>query len=201
MNLAASITEPNQQSWAYRLIAEALADVKPEKAKQVLELAAHSLDSDRNSAMGLHISTTMGGLLPVYEKLAPEKMRSLIWQTVYLAQPKSRWNDNGPTPLTHIQNAAATISRYDRQLANALDIGEQEVPRNFDPTRSATNFITLKPEQLTEFLKDLEEQRTSNALRPRETVIEMLMGTDAEFWAAVSKPSFLQYLSDRFEEH
>ncbi len=199
LKLAASIEEPNQRAWAFGVIAMRLNDANPEAAQRALVTAIDSLNTSDQSESRLSSASTTAGLLPIAEKVAPEKMSSLIWQSVYLAIPRSRWNTGGGSKASKIQSAAAAISRYDGAIAAAL-VGDKEIEIGTDVDRSAANQVALDVAGLPEFLKRLEATRHSGAFDPRGIAIGLLMNSESGFWDTVSKPVFLDWPSDQYEK-
>ena len=116
--LAASIKEPNQQAWAYGLMAQRLHESDPDRANQALDLAVTCLANNTTQDQSRFSSaSTSAGLLPIAEQVASEKMNSLIWKSVYLSLPRSRWNTGGGSKTLKMQTAAAAIARYDVVIA------------------------------------------------------------------------------------
>ena len=199
--LAASIEEPNQQGWAFGLIADRLNATDPARAKQALDKAAQALkDCTAEDDSWFSSASTTAGLLPIAENVAPEKINSLIWQSVYLSLPRSRWNTGGGSKALKIQSAAAAIARYDMAIAKAL-VGDKAIEIGSDVSRSATNQVALDATGLPDFLKRLDQVRHSGAFQPRQVAAGLLTSNQEQFWKTVSKPTFLNWPTRNFEEH
>ena len=199
--LADSIKEPNQKAWAFGMIAKRLASSDSTRAKLALNKATDAMKNCTSEDDNwFTAASTVGGLLPIAESVAPEKMHSMIWQSVYLAIPRSRWNIGGGSKLSKRQSAAAAISRYDISIAKVL-AGDKEIEIGSEPTRSAANQVALNLVELPEFFERLDKVRHSSAFKPRQVVAEMLGGTHESFWKSVSTPNFLYWPTPNFEDH
>ena len=201
--VAASIDESNQQAWAWGVIASKLNDSDPARAKKALENAIQALTVEkpgREAATHFSIPATLAALMPIAEKVAPEKIESMMWQSVWLTVPKSRWNMGGPSRASKRQSVAAALSRYDRELAGAL-MGDTEVVIGSDPTRSAVSQLVLDAKGISEFMDRLNNgAQFSAAFQPRAAVAQMLSGSDEKLWNEVSTPELMQWPTVRFEE-
>jgi len=198
--LAGSLDEPNQKAWAYGLMADRLHATNPKRAKEAIDLAIETMASSGTEDDAWYsTASTTAGLLQFAEKVAPEKMQTIIWQSVYLSLPRSRWNAGGASKAEKRQSAAAAIARYDIAIAKRL-AGDSKMEIGSDVTRAATNQVALDPEGLPEFLERLNDVRHSGAFHPRAVAAELLTGSDEAFWMIVSKPSLLEWPTERFEE-
>ena len=171
--LAENINEPNQKAWAYGMMAKRFSKSNRVNAKRALEKAISTLTNtpEGSTANWLHPSSTLGGLLPVVENVSPEQIESAIWQVVFLAIPHSRWSSQGSSKTSILQNAAASIARYDLKIASQL-IGTTEVEILPDPTRAVANQFVLAADKLPDFLRRLDNQRHSGAFHPRQVVCQ-----------------------------
>ena len=202
--VAASINEPNQQAWAWGSVALKLIDSDPIQAKKALENAIQALTVEKpGGEIAVHRSTpvTLAGLMPIAEKVAPEKIESMMWQAVWLTVPRSRWNLGGGSRASKRQCVAAALSRYDREVASAL-MGDTQIEIGSEPSRSAVIQVALDAAGIPEFMERLNDSKKPvPEFRPRAHVARMLSGSDEEFWNEVSLPEMLQWPTVKFEEY
>ncbi|MFK7768986.1 MAG: hypothetical protein AB8B55_17320 [Mariniblastus sp.] len=202
--VAGSIMEANQRAWAWGLIASKLAKTDSVRAKNALENAIQAISVNAPGKKSLEYfsePTTLAGLLPIVETVAPEKVESVVWEAVWLTIPRSRWNMGGDSKDTKRQSVAAAVSRYDRELANAM-MGDTQIVVGMDPSRAAVTQVALDAGGVPKFLERLNKgPRFSAAFHPRAKVAQMLSGSDEEFWDEVSLPAFLEWPTVMFEEH
>ena len=200
--VAASITEPNQQAWAWGLIALKLVETDSVKAKEALENAIKTLTPERPGSLAasyFSVPLTLAGLIPIAEKVAPEKIESMIWQTVWLTVPRSRWNMGGGSKALKRQNVAVALSRYDQELARAL-VGDARVVMGSNPSRSAVSQLLFDAQGLPEFMGRIDEKQNFHRLGVRAKLARMLSGSDEAFWNEVSLPEFMHWPIEKFED-
>ena len=201
--LAAMIEDPNQEAWALGMMALRLHQSKSDRAREALSAAIEVLSESnvRNKPVNTSLapSNTLAGLLPIAKKVAPEKMNSMIWQAVHLAIPRSRWNLGNVSKLSIIQTTASQISRYDRSIATAF-AGDQEIRIGMDEARTATNQVALDIDSLAEFLIRMEQAEQFRLHLHWSTSALLLTDSESDFWDAISKPGFLEWPSDSFED-
>jgi|GEM_PF-2877690 len=202
LSLAGSIADANQKAWALGLISLELHSDDSGKATQTLDQAIETLAAAEAELPSNFLSgaAVLAGLLPVAEKVAPAKVESMIWQSVWLAIPRSRWSTDGQANQSRVVNTAAAIARYDRSIALAL-LGNTKNEPGFLPDRAVVKQFAIDVNRLPELLWKIEsDTRYSGGLHPHEKVAEMLTGNETGFWNAVSLPSFLTWGLDRFED-
>ena len=181
------------------MIAQRLNASDPDRAKLALGNAATSLATTEDESWFSPASTT-AGLLPIAEQVAPGTIDSLIWQSVYLSLPRSRWRTGHGSKLLKIQTAAAAIARYDTAIARIL-VGDKKIEIGSDVSRTATNQVVLNAEGLPEFLKRLNKVSHSSAAQPRVVAARLLKCNEAQFWKTVSKPTWLNWPTRNYEDH
>lgn len=201
IKLVESIDEPNQQAWAYGMMAMRLKASNPQLAKDLLNRAIDGLEQAKPSSKRSHQwhsrSMTLAGLLPVAQDVCPEKVESMIWQSVFHGIPKSRWID-GPSKYMKLQIAAGGIARYNAELAKALIKG-----RKFQIDRSnkffAAHQFMIDPDSVGELIqRSMDAEPRHNA---KDHFASVLNCDEASFWKMVSKPPWLDWPTERFEEH
>ena len=201
--LAASIDEPNQRAWALGMMASRLHESQSDRAKEALLKAVDALaeptKQTRPANISLSPATTLAGLLPMAKDIAPEKMNSMIWQSVYLAVPRSRWNSGGVSKSALRQTTAAQISRYDRVIASAL-AGDQAIEQANNFGRTIPNLIALQFKSLSDELVRLDEVDTRLGPRSRRAAAHLLTASEESFWRSVSNPEYLNWPTEKFEE-
>ena len=126
-------------------------------------------------------------------------MNSMIWQSVHLAIPRSRWNMGNVSKLSIIQTTASQISRYDRSIAKAF-AGDRKIKIGMDEARTATNQVALDIDSLENFLIRMEQAGQPRRNLHRSTAAWLLTYSERIFWDAISKPGFLKWPSDSFED-
>lgn len=200
--VAESIEETNQQAWAWGMIASKLIGTDPDLSKKALQNAIDALmstDAKAKASNYFSMPKTMAGLIPIAEKVAPEKMEQMVWQSVWLAIPKSRWNLGGQSKKAKRQTAVAALSRYDRNIASAL-LGDQEIEIGWDASKSAVAQVVIDFEGVAAFIDRMNTpQDASKASEARVAVAKLLAKSDEEFWDAVSLPNMLHWPTKTFE--
>ncbi|MDB2687725.1 hypothetical protein N9Y42_11000 [Mariniblastus sp.] len=201
--LAALIDDPSQRAWALGTMASRLHESKSVRAKEALIKAVNALaePKDLNETANAYLSPSimLAGLLPMAKDIAPEKMNSMIWQSVYLAVPRSRWNLGVRSKAALRQTTAAQISRYDRGIAIAL-AGDQAIEQTNNFGRTISNLIALNFKALQDGMVRLDEVETRRGPRSHGAAAYLLTATEESFWRSVSIPDYLEWPTEKFEE-
>ncbi len=202
IQLAESIEEPTQRAWALGLIARRLADNDRATACSVLEQAISAINpNDVGSSQAMWTpSTIVAGVLPVAERIAPEKIESMIWQSVWLALPKSRWKVGNISTESRIQWTAAAIARYDRHIAEILVEGV-EFETRMNPSKAVAIQSIVDVNMLPEMVKRIDRGHVfSSAYHFGDTLTALLTEDSSAYWDTVSLPPFLEWTTDIFED-
>ena len=120
--------KPEVLPYALGLLALDLADSKPDEARAVLEESYARLNELAGDGESWQKpARAMARLLPVVERIEPDRLRERIWLTaaarVVSSEPTGSTNDDFEiaTILGQIE-IAAEVARYDREIAEALYI-------------------------------------------------------------------------------
>ena len=204
--LADSIEDQDRRTWAFGLIALQLHESNPTRANEALQKAIEAISETEEQNKFPHTSSsptnTLAGLLPIASKIAPEKMEAMIWQTIYFAFTRYHGNLGGESKLFRIQTTAAQISRYDRSIANALaGVPKVEIGNVDSGARTVANQVALNFDGLPDLLKRLDQVEDNERFRHRKDVVELLTGSEEEFWDSISKPKYLKWPTGNFEDY
>ena len=196
LELAASIEEPNQRAWAYGMIARELIPSDLPTAQRALKLARQTLNepSQQQKLSYFTASTTMAGLIPVAEQIAPGEVEELVWNVVWLAIPRSRWSGGTSSNQLRIQNSAAALARYDMAIARAL-LQQRDPAGQVEQVRSWINQLVFDPTAIEDLIA-----RPSRTNRPQTRTIKLLKSESSEFWDIASLPEFMNWPTKRFED-
>lgn len=193
--LADSIETPNDRAWALGLMALRVNEKNPTKAKLLLEKAIKTLADPNANQNHLHTSgSTMAGLLHIAQQVAPEKVKSMIWEAAFRAIPQ----DHNATANQKLQHAAGAIARFDRDLALALfDVEKLELGDSSENT--AFHQAVLKVEDLPAYAARVTAAKTS-IFHHQQKLVDVLLADEETFWQSVSKPIQMDWPTLRFEE-
>ena len=193
--LADSIETPNDRAWALGLMALRVNEKNPTKAKLLLEKAIKTLADPNANQNHLHTSgSTMAGLLHIAQQVAPEKVKSMIWEAAFRAIPQ----DHNATANQKLQHAAGAIARFDRDLALALfDVEKLELGDSSENT--AFHQAVLKVEDLPAYAARVTAAKT-RIFRHQQKLVDVLLADEETFWQSVSKPIQMDWPTLRFEE-
>ena len=193
--LADSIETPNHRAWALGLMALRVNEKNPTKAKLLLEKAIKTLADPNANQNHLHTSgSTMAGLLHIAQQVAPEKVKSMIWEAAFRAIPQ----DHNATANQKLQHAAGAIARFDRDLALALfDVEKLELGDSSENT--AFHQAVLKVEDLPAYAARVTAAKT-RIFRHQQKLVDVLLADEETFWQSVSKPIQMDWPTLRFEE-
>jgi len=194
--LVNSIEVPNGRAWALGLMAMRLNETDPAKAKLLLEKAIKTLADPKADQNHLHTSgSIMAGLVPIAEQVAPEKVRSMIWESVFRAIPRNSILANNQK----LQHAAGSIARYDRDLAIAL-IDTDKLELGYSTENTAFHQAVLKVENLPQYAARVSDPEAVDAFRHQEKLVDVLLADEESFWQSVSKPIQMDWPKLKFEE-
>lgn len=205
IKVANRIPESKHRAWALGLVCLQLSKEDPTRAKEVFANAIDEIEKACKARVRTHVSPgeVMAGLLPLAEAVEPNRLESLVWQSVWAAMPHTRWRDGAESFPLQLQHVAAAVARYDRTLAVALCPEISSGPETLDQqirfdARAATDRLVLAPEGLPEFLHELGFKLQS--FRGFEAIAKLLSAEDDKAWDHVSQPKLLLVPSMRFEE-
>ena len=201
---ARKLTDLNWRAWTLGNIADRIGDTNQQLARQSLADAVQAaMDSAASSPSDQpslnHPAIILGGLLPIAERVAPDQVESMIWQTIWCAVPKSRFVVSGPSHSLAIQQSAAAICRYDREIGLALFRDRQPNQTFRNDGNSAAVFI-LNPNGISDHLARLSVNQPLSMYRARETLLNLLSESESSAWDRVSLPFLLEWNSDLFED-
>jgi len=202
IELAKTIADPKQRGWALGMVSRVIAKTNPDLAKGSLDLVISSIEEGANAKLRTHTAPAelLAGLMPVAEEFAPERLHSMLWQSVWLTLPKSRWSESGSLGF-QVESTASALARYDSRVAQALYRSPADkITDQFNQLSGdvATNRFVLAPEQLAAWF----ETQTSigSSYRGYEAVAKLLSASPTEFWDSVSVPFVMQWPTEAFEE-
>jgi len=136
----------------------------------------------------------MAGLLHIAQQVAPEKVRSMIWEAAFRAIPQN----HTATANQKLQHAAGAIARFDRDLALALfDVEKLELGDSSENT--AFHQAVLKVEDLPAYAARVTAAKT-RIFRHQQKLVDVLLADEETFWQSVSKPIQMDWPTLRFEE-
>jgi hypothetical protein len=200
--LAATIDEPFEKAWALTLVADALASRDREAAGKLLEQAVDLVVEPTTEPKNdlFFAEDFLGGMLPIAEQIDPTSVRRLIWQMVLNLSKQSKWSV-GHHRHTKALRSAVAIGRYDPSISKLLlQFGETRIP-----APSINDFfmalILVSPDRFhgehDNFL-DAMANELQREVGLRITFLA-LTSDDERFWDNFSKPMYLMYRSDEFE--
>jgi hypothetical protein len=125
--LIAEFKTPGEQSCGWALVALALADRDKPAALAALNtaielidgLVAHPAAAARPAYPITVFTNPAASILPIVEKLAPERLDEVFWKAVALMPGDDAARDAG-VPDLRMVGAVPFLARYDRQLADTL---------------------------------------------------------------------------------
>ena len=129
--VAASLSDPGTRAWAWAFVALGLANQDKAGVSEAIDRAIQDLDRLRNNGPGLEQSTKVGGvalmyathpavlLLPIVERVAPERLADIFWRAVAL-HPPINTNHANMFERSNIGYECMVLARYDRDVAAAL---------------------------------------------------------------------------------
>ena len=195
--LVDSIETPNDRAWALGLMALRLNEADPAKAKLFFKKANDTFGDPNADHNSLDMSgSTMAGLLPIAEQVAPEKVRSMIWEVVFRAIPRSSLLAENQM----LQHTAGAIARYDHDLAIALiDIDNLEI-RTW-PKSGGFHQAILKAQDLPAYAAKISSPETHEhaIFRLQKELVDVLLVDEETFWRNVSKPIQLEWPTRKYE--
>lgn len=193
--LADLLKVPNERAWALGLIALRLNQANPAKAKLILDKAIDTLADPNADLNHLHTSgSTMAGLLPIAEQVAPEKVHSMIWEAAFRAIPRSQLMASHQK----LQHAAGAIARYDRDLAIAL-LDVDKLEPGYSTENTAFHQAILKAEDLPAYAAKISSPESVDMFRHQEKLVDVLLADEETFWRSVSKPIQMEWPTHKYE--
>lgn len=153
----------------YGEMARALASEDPEAARSLLELAFERFESRHRRRprawWGVRDAIFAGSLLPVAERVAPERLRDYLGRAIALRTPRPGDVESRPGDQWPAESAdgalAYFVARYDRGLARELlapalrllrERGDQLYRSDWKPTYAA--LAELDPEEAARLVDD-----------------------------------------------
>lgn len=130
------------------------------------------------------------------EQVAPEKVRSMIWEVVFRAIPRSSLLAENQM----LQHTAGAIARYDHDLAIALiDIDNLEI-RTW-PKSGGFHQAILKAQDLPAYAAKISSPETHEhaIFRLQKELVDVLLVDEETFWRNVSKPIQLEWPTRKYE--
>ncbi len=118
--IAASLPNAPERSYAWTFLADGLSTSDRTGASAALDQALHEIDAiDRQDASHIYDANPAASILPLVERIAPERVDEVFWRAVALsaAGDDPRTDFGGDNPLAA---EALLLSRYDRGVATAL---------------------------------------------------------------------------------
>jgi hypothetical protein len=123
--LIAGLKIPHEQACAWALLALGLADRDKPGARSALAESIKLIDGlegslARTNRPLLQVTVAVNpaaSILPIVEKLAPERLDEVFWKAVALMPKDDTARERGAVD-TRVVNAAIFLARYDRQVAD-----------------------------------------------------------------------------------
>ncbi len=118
--IAASLPNPPDRAYAWTFLADGLSASDRTGASAALDRALSEIDAiDRRDASHIYDANPAASILPLVERIAPERVAEVFWRAVALSTPGDdpRTDFGGDNPLAA---EALLLSRYDRDVAATL---------------------------------------------------------------------------------
>ena len=117
--IAASLPNPSERAYAWTFLADGLAASDRTGASAALDQALRELDSIDRSEASPYDPNPAGSILPLVERIAPDRVAEVFWRAVALHapldDPRTDFGRDDPLPAE-----ALLLSRYDRDVAATL---------------------------------------------------------------------------------
>ncbi|HEX7375921.1 MAG TPA: hypothetical protein VF278_02360 [Pirellulales bacterium] len=201
--LAASYAEEGERAYALGMVAHGLATGAREaalgyllEAFEILE-RAHSLGQDGGDREALAVKAA--ALLPVAERIAPERLEELLWRALALRPPRSARGDQDWQDERSTAALATLVARYDRELARDLleplshrlreafaeaESHRWQIAKPLLKALAATD--ALWAAQLVQALPDYQVEATKNPKQVAARLLaETLVASPYDFWQQV----------------
>jgi hypothetical protein len=181
--IAERIVDPYLKAQAFGVMAQSLAEVRPQAAIDVLHQGFGVLErlvraaetkeggeAQRDQFVNDHSASSLAGsLLPAAERIDPALVPEFFWRAVSFRLPGP--GDDDQFALTERSNAALamTLARYDRRVAGAL-LEQLAKKRSSWPAYTSETFLAayalVDPERAVELIEGLpaSDERTHAAL-------------------------------------
>ncbi|MGC8641920.1 MAG: carboxypeptidase-like regulatory domain-containing protein [Isosphaeraceae bacterium] len=118
--IAADLPNPRERAYAWTFLADGLVDVDPAGARAALDRAIHGLDDDAaNRASGSPEPCPSASILPLCERIAPERVSEIFWRAVAEQPAGDDPRDDFGGDHALVENALL-LARYDRTVAATL---------------------------------------------------------------------------------
>ncbi len=125
--LIAGLKTPHEQACAWALLALGLADRDLPGARSALAESIKLIDGLEGSLARTNrpllqvtvAANPAASILPIVEKLAPDRLAGVFWKAVALMPKDDTARERGAVD-TRVVNAAIFLARYDRQLADVF---------------------------------------------------------------------------------
>jgi hypothetical protein len=135
--IAAGLPYPNERAYAWTFLADGLAATDRTSALAALDQALREIDSiDVHDPYRRYDSNPAVSILPLVERIAPDRVAEVFWRAVALHAPADdpRSEFGGDYPLA---SEVMLLSRYDREVAATL----------FEPIAAYVRSRALRGEQ------------------------------------------------------
>lgn len=201
IELAQSIEKRKSRAWALGMVSHALTATDLQAARSALKLALTAAEESAQGKLRTHTSPAeiVAGLLPVAAEVAPESMHSMLWQSVFLLAPRTRWTEAAGVSFD-IDCTAASLARYEPSIARELYQTQGEITDAFGqlPEEAGITLSVLDAPRLTQWLN--AQDTIGRNYRSYVAVANLLKSGDDDYWDLVSQPYVMQWPSERFED-
>ena len=207
----ASLTTPRQQACGWALLALALADQDQAAARSALAESIHLIErvdgppgASEPSRFSILAFNPAAAILPIVEKVAPERVEEVFWKAVSLL-PRADAAGRRGVVFVNRADPAVILARYDRQVADVFLT--QAVPASPDGTQSDPRDVVdvietkavIDPRaavNILEALPPLNDGRDPRASQSRDhacrRLIQCLLESNDEhwqfFWSGAGRP-------------
>ena len=122
----------------------------------------------------------------------------MLWQSVFLLAPRTRWTQAAGTPF-QIDCTAPALARYEPAIAMELYRSRNVITDTYGQLsdESAVSLLVLEPPKLARWVRS--QTTIGRSYRGYEAVGKLLRSGADDFWDLVSKPYVMQWPSERFE--
>ena len=183
--IADAIVDPYKRADTYGLMALNLAELNPQRAKQLLseafDVLQKEVDAQEPYLMNWHSAGVIGGrLLPVAEAIDPKLVEEYLWRCISFRLPhredpaKDTWRPELTARL------ALLVARYDREVARMLL--EPQVAQSGPTPLSESAYIAAflaDPKDAARLLEKLPAE--NHYLRAKLAKLVVLSGEDLRY--------------------
>jgi hypothetical protein len=217
--IAAAINEPSLRAHALGVMAQAIAEQRPDVARALLDEAYADLDQQvaDNHSGGRTVYQpfpTAVALLRAAEIVAPDRLDEFVWRTLSYRQNQTHGSESrvlgrfGPAGRLRLSDPvlAAFVARYDLEAARQILLPADDETLDFGPADAPYSFFTglaaIDPTAAIDAVARLPvrtEEDRQRKLEAWQRIVNLLARSGDERWNWLQERQYYLWIPDKVD--